>query len=252
MQDQEITKKLADFSRKNNYQIGLSAFELTDKKNWLTYNSQQIFPAASLIKLPLALAFFDSKKDLDEKVEILEEDYFPGAGNLKNSRPKNLEIKKLLVALLQDSDNTAQNVLLRILGKRKFTAYLKKIKLTNTLFVSLREATVKKFSLTSPEEIGKLAGAISQNEFILQALVKAPADQTASFLTGRKYYHKIGRRLDGASDFLIIKSRARIFVIVSMIKNIPLASLNSPENKKRLNLLKNINQQAFNYLRRKK
>ena len=122
MQYQEIRKKLEDFSRKNSCQIALSACELEDKKNCLSFNTQKFFPAASLIKLPLALAVFDSKKDLKEKVEILEQDYFAGAGNLKKTRPATLEIGKLLSLLLKDSDNTAQNVLLRILGERKFLA----------------------------------------------------------------------------------------------------------------------------------
>ncbi len=251
MQYQEIRKKLEDFSRKNSCQIALSACELEDKKNCLSFNTQKFFPAASLIKLPLALAVFDSKKDLKEKVEILEQDYFAGAGNLKKTRPATLEIGKLLSLLLKDSDNTAQNVLLRILGERKFLAYLKKIKLKNTIFVSLPKATDKKFSLTSPQEIISLAKAINENEFLLQALAKAPADDSASFLTGRKYYHKVGRRLDSVSDFIIIKTQKRTLAIVSMI-NFPISSFASLENKKRLSLLKNINQLAFNYLRSKK
>ena len=113
------------------------------------------------------------------------------------------------------------------------------------------KATDKKFSLTSPQEIISLAKAINENEFLLQALAKAPADDSASFLTGRKYYHKVGRRLDSVSDFIIIKTQKRTLAIVSMI-NFPISSFASLENKKRLSLLKNINQLAFNYLRSKK
>lgn len=217
--------------------FSVMAFELGNKTNQLTYNINKIFPAASLIKLPLALAIRAHFVDLNQNIAIKTTDYAPGAGVIKTLKPKSLTITKLLELLLTQSDNSAQNVLIRILGKQKFITYLKKLKLKNTTYLPSR-------SLTTTKDMAALGKKIINDQQLLGYL----SNPAPKYLPKKaKYYLKIGRRLDTVSDFIIINSNQSTYIITTII-DWPVSSFNTPENQNRLQALNSLNALAYQHL----
>jgi len=98
-----------------------------DKGDTFGINKNEIFPAASLMKLPLIYAFYQQVElgeiDPDEQYSLKEEDKVEGTGSVYQ-RPVGTvyTLHNLVVLLGKQSDNTAQNVLVKILGKEKIQA----------------------------------------------------------------------------------------------------------------------------------
>lgn len=195
-----------------------------------SYRGQELFPTTSLIKIPLALGVF-SVLPMEKELAIRKEDFFPGAGVIRKLALKKLSVFELLAVLLAQSDNSAQNVLLRAWGQENFKKYLLSLGLKKTKFhpLSLRS---KKTSLTCADDFFSLGAVLEKNKILLQLLSRAPVNFSASFLPARKkYFHKIGRRPEATGDFFLIKEKKEIFCLVSLIKNWPKDTSNQYKEK---------------------
>ncbi len=87
----------------------------------LVWNETQQLPAASIIKLPIAVSVFEQelagKLRLDAEVELKASDKAGGSGVLKRTRTgTRLTVGNLVELMLQRSDNTATNILTDLLG----------------------------------------------------------------------------------------------------------------------------------------
>ncbi len=88
------------------------------------------FPAASLIKLPILFEVFrenlDDKIRLDRKLSITREDQVGGSGILKNAPPgSKVTVLKAATLMIQESDNTATDMLIRLMGMEAVNGTLK-------------------------------------------------------------------------------------------------------------------------------
>ncbi|MCQ9205079.1 MAG: class A beta-lactamase-related serine hydrolase [Omnitrophica bacterium] len=104
----------------------------------ISYRSQERFPGASLIKLPILAVVFeavaDKKISLDNKVIIKKRDIFGGSGELKSRElPCEVSIKELLKLMISASDNTATNKIVSILSFKYINAKFKELGLNNTI-----------------------------------------------------------------------------------------------------------------------
>jgi beta-lactamase class A len=94
--------------------------DLRSGRTW-TYNPDDLFPAASLIKVPIMIAAFYKMKDgqlsLDEKLAISRRNRVGGSGSLK-WRPDGtkLTVRDALTYMINESDNTATKMVLERLG----------------------------------------------------------------------------------------------------------------------------------------
>lgn len=114
---QEIIIKEVKFFRGN---AGIVIKDL--KTGWeITINEEEIFPAASVIKMPIMVSCFKAIKEgrinLDDKVKLRAEYITEGSGILKK-RPLGSEykIEDLITLMITISDNTATNILIKLLG----------------------------------------------------------------------------------------------------------------------------------------
>lgn len=89
------------------------------------YQAQQIFPAASTIKLPLLLGVLSLPDvDLQESILVTEANRATGSGVLKSLSPSlALSLQDLLTLMIIVSDNTATNVILDRFGLEFFNRY---------------------------------------------------------------------------------------------------------------------------------
>lgn len=112
-QFEELTK-LADAS---NGIYGIYVKDL-DQGSEYEYNAEENFFAASLYKVPVAIATMKSIEDevitKDQLLIYLPNDYSEGSGVIVRSKYNSAyEVDALLDKLLKNSDNVAQNILLR-------------------------------------------------------------------------------------------------------------------------------------------
>jgi beta-lactamase class A len=104
----------------------------------LSSKKDEKFPAASLIKLPiLAVAFKaveEGKISLEKEITICQKDIVGGSGVIKKMNlPVKLSIKKILELMITNSDNTATNILIDLLGFDYINDSFRKFGLKNTI-----------------------------------------------------------------------------------------------------------------------
>ncbi|MCM8830892.1 MAG: class A beta-lactamase-related serine hydrolase [Candidatus Omnitrophica bacterium] len=103
----------------------------------ISEKENKLFPAASLIKLPiLAVSFFaieEERISLQTTIIIQKKDIVGGSGILKTKAvPIKLTFEELLEAMILYSDNTATNKIIDILGIDYLNSVFKKIGLKHT------------------------------------------------------------------------------------------------------------------------
>ncbi|NEO78303.1 serine hydrolase, partial [Moorena sp. SIO4G3] len=142
-----------------------------DTGAFLESNSRLIFPAASTIKLPILIAFFQDvdagKVFLDEYITMKPEMIAGGSGNMQYQKPgkqyKALEVANKMITI---SDNTATNMLIERLGgievlNQRFRSWgLKKTVLRNPL------PDLPGTNTTSPRELASLIFNLEQGKWI--------------------------------------------------------------------------------------
>jgi len=101
-------------------------------------NEDKIFPAASLIKLPiLAVAFKaidEGRFSLDTVLVIGRGDIAGGSGRIKTMNlPQRLKVRQLMAYMIAYSDNTATNVFIRLMGYDYLNSGFKSLGLQHTV-----------------------------------------------------------------------------------------------------------------------
>lgn len=111
---------LEGLTRRYPGRVSICLKDLRTGKTW-THNPDDLFPAASLIKVPVMIAAFYKMKDgqlaLDEKLAITRRNRVGGSGSLKWSPDgTKLTVRELLVHMINESDNTATKMILDRVG----------------------------------------------------------------------------------------------------------------------------------------
>jgi beta-lactamase class A len=114
--------------------VGISAVNL-DTGERVSLNAGALFPMASVCKLPLALVVLHQAQSgalrLDDTLHIESEEYYPGYSPLRDSKgrsPADVPVRELLEQMVVDSDNTANDVLLKAVGgAERLTAHLRQL-----------------------------------------------------------------------------------------------------------------------------
>lgn len=117
---------------------GIVIEDLQTNERW-TYQEDQRFYAASLIKLPIMTAVFAEqyagKIAFADKLRLRKEDLVGGSGVLQQMTPgTELTIYDLLTLMIIQSDNTATNMLIDLAGKKSIRSIMKKTGMSNSQF----------------------------------------------------------------------------------------------------------------------
>lgn len=139
--------------------------------NYLDVNGQQPFSAASMIKVPVLVAFFQDvdagKIQLNEILEITEGDLAEGSGDMQfdgvGSQYSALETASLMIVI---SDNTATNMLIRRMGgaevlNQRFESW----GLENT-FIRNWLPDLEGTNMTTPAEMVEIMTRLSNGELV--------------------------------------------------------------------------------------
>ena len=213
---ENLTKNL-----RGNY--GIYVFRLEDKKEY-GFNQKKIFPAASLMKLPVLLALYQKAEagevDLATKYILKEKDKKTGAGLLQNKEAGSAYTYRELAELMgQHSDNTAFAVIRGVLTDEEIEKTI--------VDLGMKDTSLRDFE-TTPEDMGIFFQKLYQGNI----LKDKNRDEILSFLTETAFEdwipqgvpeevsvsHKIGQDLGTFSDAAVVFS-SRPFIIVIMSKN---------------------------------
>ncbi len=120
VQWEAMTGELAKMAAKYPGRVSIYLKDLKSGRTW-AHHPDDLFPAASLIKVPVMIAAFYNIRDgqlaLDERIPITRRNRVGGSGSLK-WRPDGtkLTVRELLIHMINESDNTATKMVLDRLG----------------------------------------------------------------------------------------------------------------------------------------
>jgi len=103
----------------------------------ISFNKDTLIPSASLVKVPLMLACFyaadDGKINLGDEVHIKPSEIVAGSKELGNKASGSaFTVEELFRPMITESDNTAANALINLLGFDASNGYFKRMGLKNT------------------------------------------------------------------------------------------------------------------------
>ncbi|NDJ24640.1 serine hydrolase [Nostoc sp. B(2019)] len=178
-----------------------------DTGAYVDVNGSASFPAASTIKVPILVAFFQDvdagKIRLDEMLTMQQEMIAGGSGNLQY-KPAGTQYSALEVAtkMITISDNTATNMLIAHLGGREvLNQRFRSWGLTTTTIRNLLP-DLQGTNTTSPKELGNLIAIVNQGNLvsmrsrdqILDIMRRTEKDNLlpSGLGAGARIYHKTG------------------------------------------------------------
>ncbi|MFS0515433.1 serine hydrolase [Nostoc sp. UIC 10607] len=178
-----------------------------DTGNYVDVNGSTSFPAASTIKVPILIAFFQDvdagKIRLDEMLTMQQDMVAGGSGNLQyksaGTQYAALEVATKMVTI---SDNTATNMLIaRLGGIEALNQRFRNWGLTNTI-IRNQLPDLQGTNTTTPKELGNLMAIVSQGNLVSMPSRDLMLDilrrtQRNTLLpsglgTGARVYHKTG------------------------------------------------------------
>lgn len=142
-----------------------------DTNAYVDLNGSMVFPAASMIKVPILVAFFQDvdagKIRLDEQLVLTEDVIAEGSGDLQyqpiGSKYSALETATLMIVI---SDNTATNMLIkRMGGKEALNQRFQDWGLTNTV-INAPLADLTGTNTTTPKDLVSLMALVNRGDLV--------------------------------------------------------------------------------------
>ncbi|MBS4172887.1 serine hydrolase [Bacillus sp. FJAT-49736] len=139
---EQLVKQIQDLLNETKGTWGIHLEDLVTKETW-AWNEQEVFFAASIIKVPIMAAVFAGFDEglyrLSDTISLKREDQVGdpvgGCGVLHHLTPGiNLTIYDYITLMIIQSDNTATNVLIDLVGVEKIQQIMKEIGMEQSSF----------------------------------------------------------------------------------------------------------------------
>lgn len=223
--------------------IGEYSFYFEDIDSGYTYsfNEKVTMPSASCIKIPIAMALLKEVQDnlinLDEKILVRKEEMVDGSGIIYEFDEKDYSLRELLTVMIIQSDNTAANKIIDILGMEKINNTIKSAGLKETFLkrkmmdFKAREKGLENLSCSL--DLAQCLKMIHQasflnkeySDFLLKILKKSQTRDKIPFYMPEREWNKIGNKtgsLPGIeNDAALMNLDKGNFVFVVMSKSLP-------------------------------
>lgn len=203
------------------------------------FNAARSMPAASTIKVPVMVEVFaqleSGRFDLQRRVMLLASDKDYGSGELCDAPVgSTYPVSVLLEKMIDISDNTATNMLIRLVGRRNINRSMNELGLAHTHLagdVRTEGWSIRRELRTSPSDLvhllalmarGELVDEWSSNEMI--AILKADQYNTlipAPLPSDIAIAHKTGSLFDTLNDAGIVFASDAPYVIAVMTTALP-------------------------------
>ena len=202
-------------------------------------NASANLPAASTIKIPVMVEVFKQMEagdlDLTRVVHLEASDRDWGWGDMADARPGTARtIKQLLWLMITQSDNTATNMLIRVVGRQHINATMRELGLRNTRlgdYIRSETDTIRYALRTSPLDMVALLDKIARDKLIDEWSSR----EMLAILTGQthngllpvplpkdvKIAHKTGSLHDTLNDVGIVYRDDEPYIIAVMTTQLP-------------------------------
>jgi beta-lactamase class A len=219
---------------------GHVALEVQDVATGETTGINQFaeMPAASTIKIPVMVEVFRQlalgRFDLNRVIHLESSDRDSGWGDLCNARAGNgYSVSQLLSLMIDESDNTATNMLIRLVGRQHINATMHRLGLGHTrLGDFIRSNGPIRWALrSSPSDMTHLLVAMARNQLIdtwsSRAMIAILERQHHNSLLPEPLpprtviAHKTGSLHDTLNDVGIVYQAGDPYVIAVMTTDLP-------------------------------
>jgi beta-lactamase class A len=141
--------------------------------DYVDIGGDRVFSAASTIKLPILLAFFEAvdagQIDLNEMLIVERNTIASGSGTLQYSPGKELTALKTATQMIVISDNTATNMIIDRLGGKEFiNSRFRAWGLQNT-YIQNKLGDFKGTNKTTPLDLVRVAALIAKHKVISES-----------------------------------------------------------------------------------
>jgi beta-lactamase class A len=202
-------------------------------------NESASLPAASTIKIPVMVEVFKQmeagKIDLSTVVRLENRDRDWGWGDLADAPDGTKHtVKELLWLMITQSDNTATNELIRLVGRVHINATMAGLGLSHTMlgdYIRSQTDTIRYALRTSPHDMLRLLDAIARDKLVDQwssrEMIAILEGQTHNGLLpvplpkDVKIAHKTGSLHDTLNDVGIVYQFGEPYVIAVMTTQLP-------------------------------
>ncbi len=230
--------RLAAYSMRAPGHVGI---EVQDLATGLStgINASAEMPAASTIKIPVMVEVFRQlaagRFDLNTRMQLRAADKDWGSGDLSGARAgTSYPVSRLLALMIDVSDNTATNMLIRLVGRGSINTEMADLGLAHTrLTDSIRSSgpAIRWALRSSPRDMAHLLGAMAKenlvNEWSSREMIAILRGQRHNGLLpqplprGTAVAHKTGTLHDTLNDVGIVYLGEEPYVIAVMTTDLP-------------------------------
>jgi len=174
--------------------IGLHSVSLSAAEDQLSLNADEVFPTASIIKVPVLLEFYrqaeEGTLDPAEVRQLSEEDKVGGSGVLQHlgAGSTSMTLEDYARLMINLSDNTATNVVIDTVGMDNVNRLLEHLGLETTRLVRRMYAkgvdSDRVENLSTPRELARLMEMIQRREGISPHVCEKALDSLKLYKTG--------------------------------------------------------------------
>lgn len=135
---EELVRKVQELIAPSKGTWGVVLEDLNSGQKW-EYNEQELFYAASVIKVPIMASVYSSVERgdlaLTDLVVLNKEDYVGGSGVLQHFTPgSSLPLQDIIMLMIIQSDNTATNLLIDLVGVEDIRSSMKEAGMVYSTF----------------------------------------------------------------------------------------------------------------------
>jgi beta-lactamase class A len=201
-------------------------------------NAGAEMPAASTIKIPVMVEVFRQlvagRFDLNTLVTVRADDRDWGSGDLSDARVgTRYPVGQLLSLMIDVSDNTATNMLIRLVGRQQINHTMAQLGLSHTRLTDFirSDGPIRWALRSSPADMVHLLDRMARSQLIdewsSRAMIEILRDQQHNGLlpeplpSGTEVAHKTGTLHDTLNDVGIVYMGSEPYVIAVMTTDLP-------------------------------
>jgi beta-lactamase class A len=186
--ERKTVEQIREFDHGFEGVVGVAAIDLGSGHS-IGYNAETEFPQASVIKIPILIAIYQAQHEgrfrLSDPVTLQPAEAVGGSGNLQHTLkkgPLTLTLRQLVNAMIEDSDNTATNKWIALLGmdfvNRTAAALGAKQTRLQRRMMDSAAALRNEENVSTPAEMARLVELIYRG----RAVDRASSDEMAGFM----------------------------------------------------------------------
>ncbi|MFA5160863.1 MAG: serine hydrolase [Elusimicrobiales bacterium] len=235
----QMTQSLEKMAARFPGRMGIYVKDLKSGTQW-QYQADELFPSASLIKVPIMAAIFEKLRrneiELEDEITLKRGEKRGGSGHLRRLRyGTKLTVRQLVEKMITESDNTATRMLVDCVGLDYLQAQFSRMGLKMTGIypegLSLSSKPVARENYTTPREMSMLIESMYRGELVDKTSSEAMLDimkrlkthsRFAKYLPrGWELAHKTGLLRQACHDTGVVFSPSGDYVLAIMTWKVP-------------------------------